>query len=121
MIRGAIIGESLRPGTTLDQPVMRIVKLARCEVPGAAEYQPGVWTMVEFEAPDEVSEPLAQALAGSLLEPGWYADWKNDRQVTVVYPKRVFRYSRGDQAGRAAAQAHGRTVGVPDAQLDWQD
>jgi hypothetical protein len=31
----------------------------------------------------------------------------------------VFRYPRGDAAGRARAQAYGRQAGVPEAQLDW--
>lgn len=38
-----------------------------------------------------------------------------------LFPGKVFRYPRGDQAGRAEAQAHGRSVGVPEPQLDWTD
>jgi hypothetical protein len=36
-------------------------------------------------------------------------------------PGKVFRYPRGDQAGRAEAEAHGRSVNVPEPQLDWTD
>jgi hypothetical protein len=121
VIRGAVIAESLKSGATISGFDMRILRMARFEVPGAAEHQPATWTMVEFEAPDAVSEPLAQALADSLVEPGWYADWKNDQQITVVFPGKVFHYRHGDTEGRAAAQAHGRLVGVPEAQLDWTD
>jgi hypothetical protein len=39
----------------------------------------------------------------------------------VIYPGKVFRYERGDSAGRAEAQAHGRTMGVPEPQLDWSE
>jgi len=31
----------------------------------------------------------------------------------------IFRYPRGDAAGRAQAEANGHTQGVPDDQLDW--
>jgi len=37
----------------------------------------------------------------------------------VVFAGQVFRYPRGDAAGRASAQAYGRQAGVPEAQLDW--
>jgi hypothetical protein len=39
----------------------------------------------------------------------------------VVFPGKIFRYRRGDQAGREEAQARGRSVGVPEQQLDWTD
>jgi hypothetical protein len=38
-----------------------------------------------------------------------------------VFAGKIFRYRRGDQTGRAAAVEYGRTVGVPDHQLDWTD
>jgi hypothetical protein len=60
-------------------------------------------------------------LADSLLSPGWYANWNSDAEATVVFPGKIFRYPHGDQAGRAEAQAHGRSVGVPEPQLDWTD
>jgi hypothetical protein len=31
----------------------------------------------------------------------------------------VFRYPMGDREGRAAAEAHARQHGVPEAQIDW--
>jgi hypothetical protein len=56
---------------------------------------------------------------GALAEPGWYADLHTDRESFVVFSGRVFRYPRGDAAGRAEAEAHARDRGVPEAQLDW--
>jgi hypothetical protein len=60
---------------------------------------------------------LAEAFAGALAQPGWYVDFRSPSETFVVFPGRVFRYPRGD--GRAHAQAHGRQLGVPEAQLDW--
>jgi hypothetical protein len=36
-----------------------------------------------------------------------------------VFPGRVFRYPRGDQASRAQAQAYGRQLAIPEPHLDW--
>jgi hypothetical protein len=121
VIRGAILAESLNPGTGFDGHGMRIIRWARYEVTDAAGHQPPIWTLIEFEAPESSSEPLASELADILLSPGWYANWNSDTEATVVFPGKIFRYPRGDQDGRAAAQAHGRSVGVPEPQLDWTD
>jgi hypothetical protein len=120
-IRGGILAESLNPGTGFDGNGMRVIRCSRYEVSGAAEYQPLVWTLIEFEAPASSSDALASQLAASLLSPGWYANWNSDTEATVVFPGKIFHYPRGDQAGRQQAQAHGRSVGVPEPQLDWTD
>jgi hypothetical protein len=81
--------------------------------------QPSLWTLITFEIPDSAADPLASALAASLAEPGWYADFRSAARTYVVFPGRVFRYPRGDEAGRAEAVAHGRTLAIPEPQLDW--
>jgi hypothetical protein len=50
VIRGAILAESLKPGTGFYGHGMRITRCARYEVTGAADYQPDIWTLIEFEA-----------------------------------------------------------------------
>jgi hypothetical protein len=121
LIRGVILAESLTPGTAFSGHGMRVIRWSRYEVTGVAPYQPPVWTAIEFEAPAENGAALASELAGCLLSPGWYANWHSDAEATVVFPGRVFRYRRGDLAGRRAAQEHGRECGVPGPQLDWTD
>ena len=37
----------------------------------------------------------------------------------IVFPGRIFRYPRGDEAARAQAQAYGRQLAIPEPQLDW--
>jgi hypothetical protein len=90
---------------------MRITRCARYEVTGAADYQPPIWTLIEFETPVTSSDTLAGELADSLQSPGWYANWNSDAEATVVFPGRIFRYLRGDQAGREEA----RHTAVPSA------
>lgn len=121
VIRGTLLAESLRPGTGFAGHGMRIMRCARYEVSGTADYQPPVWTAIEFEAPTESADALASDFAESLLSPGWYVNWNSDTEATVVFPGKVFRYPRGDAAGRQEAQEHGRCCGVPEPQLDWTD
>jgi hypothetical protein len=82
--------------------------------------QPRAWTFLDFEAADDAADALAQSLARCLLaEGGWYADFTVGNDHVVVFANRIFRYRRGDLAGRAEVVEYGRTVGVPEHQLDW--
>jgi hypothetical protein len=82
--------------------------------------QPPAWTFLDFEAADDAADALAQSLARCLLaEGGWYADFTVGNDHVVVFANRIFRYRRGDLAGRAEVVEYGRTVGVPEHQLDW--
>jgi hypothetical protein len=121
VVRGVILAESLAAGTVLDGHGMRIIRLSRYELSDAAEYQPSVWTAIDFELNEDSAPALADQLAASLLPLGWYVNWSSDAEATVVFPGKIFRYRRGDLAARLAAQEHGRLCGVPEPQLDWTD
>ena len=118
-LRGAIICESLKPGTNLDGYDMRITKWRRYEVPQPADWQPSIWTLIEFETSEDDSDALAMRLSKDLASPGWYANWNTPTQAVVVFPDKIFRYKRGDKAGRKRAQKYGLDCGVPEPQLDW--
>lgn len=122
MVTGTLLAESLQLDTVVEVARLRVRRISRRAVSDSASDQPSTWTFVEFEAEDTVAEPLAECLAGSLLrQGGWYADLTVGADHVVVFAGRVFRYRRGDQTGRAEAQAYGRSVGVPPHQLDWDD
>jgi hypothetical protein len=121
MLRGAIICESLKPGAVLDGYEMRITKWRRYEVPDPAEWQPSIWTLIEFETTEDDSDALAVRLSKDLAYPGWYANWNTERQAVVVFPDKIFRYKRGDKTARKKAQKYGLDCGVPEPQLDWDD
>jgi hypothetical protein len=123
VISGYVIGESLRPGAVFQPQGLRLRKVVRIDVSGSAtDAQPQLWTLVEWEADGEDVAGLADALADA-LEPadGWYADFTAGDERVVVFAGKVFRYRRGDEAGRAEAVAYGRTVGTPEHQLDWKE
>jgi hypothetical protein len=120
MIEGTLIAESIRVGAELEGIGLVIRKVRRSPQGDASAGQPEVWTLIEFEAEERDAEDLADALATVLdQQDGWYADFRTPDETFVVYSGRVFRYPRGDGPGRAEAAAYGRSVGVPEDQLDW--
>lgn len=141
MLTGRIILESLRVGSELRIPGLVTTWIGRQDVSSStAPFQPDVWTLLDFEAPDEAYDALVEGLSGALAAgQGWYADFRigdnasdgdtagdgdtgdgdtGDEHV-VVYAGRVFRYRIGDAASRAEAMEYGRKEGIPEDQLDW--
>jgi hypothetical protein len=117
------LAESLRVGAAIEVPGLAVTRLVRRDVAGSATAaQPLVWTVLEFEAADDVADQLADALAGSLLaEGGWYANFTVGDEHVVVFADRVFRMTRGDRSHGAEIEAYARQVGVPAHQMDWGD
>jgi len=120
-VRGAIICESLKPGTVLEGYQLHVTRWSRFEVSDAAEWQPTTWTLIEFEAAEDESDALGHRLSQDLDSPGWYANLYSESEAVVVFPDRVFRYKRGDRSKRKAAEEYARHCGVPETQLDWDD
>jgi hypothetical protein len=101
---------------------LRVNRIRRSEAGIAAAGQPPQWTMLLFEAPDPEAGRLAECLARCLSSDGGrYANSNTPAEALVVFAEQVFRYPRGDPAGRGRAQEYGRSVGVPEPQLDWED
>ena len=119
MLEGTLIAESLRVGTTLTDLNLTVRKISRYRAGGTTPDQPSIWTTLEFEAEQSDAKELAEVFAQVLDLPGWYVNFQSPAESFVVFPGKIFRYPRGDAAGRAAAQAHGRQLAIPDPQLDW--
>jgi hypothetical protein len=119
-LHGVLIGESIRVGAVLEGVPLTVTRVERV-VAGAAE-QPPVWTIVSFEAADASVDQLAEKLA-AVIEPrhGWYCDFHSDSEVIVVFAQRIFRYFRGDGVARKRVVEYARSLGVPEAQLDWAE
>jgi len=122
MVPGYVLAESMRPGACLAGLPLTLTKVERTAVASATVDQPAVWTTVEFTFPEDASEHVANALAGVLDEHGgWYSHFNTGGETFVIYAHRIFRYPSGDAAKRAEAEEHGRSVGVPEPQLDWDE
>jgi hypothetical protein len=119
-LAGTLIAESLRVRSVLEDIPLTVAKISRSDLGDVAAGQPRTWTFIEFEAADQDAERLANALEGVLEHAcGWYCDFHNDQETFVVFAGRTFRYPRGDESGRGEAAEYARSVGVPEAQLDW--
>jgi hypothetical protein len=119
-LMGGLIAESLHIGSVLEGLSLRVTRISRADVGDVDAGQPRTWTFLDFKAAEEDAEALASTLERVLeRKGGWYCDFRNDADTWVVFAGRTFRYARGDVAGRAAAAEHGRSVGVPEPQLDW--
>lgn len=122
MLEGVLIAESLRVGAQLTGVPLQITKLTRIEMTSVADDQPRRWTLLDFTAAELEAQRLADQLASCLSSTGgWYTDFHTATDTFVIFANKVFRYPRGQAEGRRAAQDYGRTVGVPEQQLDWRD
>ncbi len=121
MIRGTLVCESLRVGSSLDGLDWTIRSIRRVNVASASDDQPARWTLFDFEVADDAAERLAEQLSAVLDEPGWYVDYSTATEKFIVFAGRVFRYPLGSAAGRQEAADYARSKGVPEAQLDWPE
>jgi hypothetical protein len=117
---GTLVAESLRAGAELDAP-LAARRVRRVDAGDPLAGQPVVWTLFEFVVPEEFADRLIAELTEA-LEPGpWYCDLASDKETVVVFAGRIFRYPRGNGDGRAEVEAHARSVGIPEEQLDWPE
>lgn len=105
VLTGRLLAESLRVGADLAIDDLRVVRLGRHDVSestlpgaepsdsdpdapvGATDAQPQIWTFVDFEAPEEQADALAQAIADALeTATGWWADFIVGEDHVVVSP-----------------------------------
>ena len=122
MVLGYVLVEGMRSSARLEGLPLTLTKIERYAVASATPDQPSVWTTVEFTFPEDASEQVANAVADVLDEHGgWYSHFNTGGETFVIYAHRIFRYSSGDGAKRAEAAEYGRSVGVPEPQLDWDE
>jgi hypothetical protein len=118
--KGVIIAESLA-----DPAVLADVTIVKTRVEPVTERHqtPWItrWTMHVVEIPAARAEAVARRLAGAIdaTRGAWYADFKNDSSHYVVFAARVFRVPRDEPAAYEEPKAHGRSLGIPEHQLDF--
>lgn len=118
MLTGLLLKESLSEVSVLDR--LNITKTETWNITNAAEFQPEVWTAVSFEVDDADADSVVEELSRA-LQPQWYIDARWNEWVFVIFPQHVFKYRRGDQAGKTEAQNYALSIGIPPSQVDWGD
>ena len=114
---GVIIEESLRHRGCLR--ILRIQHTRVVDIAQPAPGQPDSWTVTDFEIDNSDASTLATSLSHCLIAGPWYVDFNNGEKTYVVFAGRIFSYERGDAAGLEEARVFARSVGVPEAQIDW--
>jgi len=119
---GGLLAESLAEDAVLDGVPLTVTKVFRAAVGDTTAGQPREWTFIEFSVPASLVDTFAESLSRALRpQGGWYCDFHSDSEVIVVFRGRVFKYPTGDPTRRAEVEDYARSVGVPEAQLDWPE
>jgi len=117
MLTGLLLKESLQDENDLD--LVRVTKTEVWDVTNAAPSQPEVWTALIFEAEEQRADEIAAAFSHALKPEGWYLNFSFDDQLYVIFPRKVFKYLRGNQRVHQQAIRFGRALNIPESQLDW--
>jgi hypothetical protein len=119
-IAGVLIAESLRTGARLEGVTLTVRRIARDDDGDTDAGQPLTWTFIEFEAPLDEAEKLAAALSRALDKRlGWYCDFRSPTETFVVFANAPG--TDAETGRRSEAEAHARSMGVPESQLDWPE
>ncbi len=119
MLKGVIIKESLTDENVLGG--LSVTSTKAVDIDNPAPDQPNVWNMVYFEVAEPDAGILAEKFSRALRAGTWYIDFKSEQEIYVVFLGKVFHYQRGDSVMRKEAQAYGRSLGIPEKQLDWKE
>lgn len=105
VVRGVIVENSLRDKSVLEKLTITQTR------------QEGDWVLHDVET----TEAQALLVQDVINDGPWYVHfWKEGGEdIIVVFKDKVFRITRGDQETWKEAVAHGRSLGIPDAQLDF--
>jgi hypothetical protein len=88
---GALIGESLRVGASLEGVPIVVDKVVRADCGDVAVGQPLTWTFIEFQVAVEEVDAWAAKLSAVLDErQGWYCDFRSpEARCPVDHGQRI--------------------------------
>ncbi len=116
---GVLLKESLKDNAILGSLV--ITKEEKWDVNNATEDQPKQWTALYYEGKGTDAVEIANELSKSLQEGKWYTNFSTNDKEFIIFPGKVFTYEKGDSSSATAAKEHGRSIGIPESQLDWDE
>jgi hypothetical protein len=105
MYKGTIIENSLN-----DRSILSKVQIQNTS-------QAGSWILHDILADEEIIPELSESLADG----AWYIHlWKPGKdEVKVIFKNKVFDIKFSDKSSWAEAVAYGKSIGIPDEQLDF--
>jgi len=119
MYRGLLLKESLESVDLLKDEDIKISRIENWDVGDrAADFQPDTWTAVFIEGKVENIERVARKISKTIL-PKWYANLSDEYTEFVIFRNKIFKHKKGDKADAREAIEYGKSVGIPEYQLDW--
>ena len=119
MYTGLILKESLENVEVLKDDKITISKEETWNVGGnAVNWQPKVWTAIYVKGNDKDIKDVAVIISNSILDK-WYANLSDSTTEYVIFQKKIFSYLKGTNKTKQEAIDYGKSVGVPEHQLDW--
>ena len=119
--KGTIIEESL-----INAKVLEKAKILSTEVEQATESfkTPWLtkWTLHTVEVAEdeagEIAKEISEVIDESHDHP-WYADYKNNEWHYIIFPHKIFKIRRDDDAGYKEVGEYGISLGIPAHQVDF--
>jgi len=116
---GLILKESLKSDDILKDKEIKVSKIESWELGDkAADFQPDTWTAVFIEGAEKDIEQVARKISKAIL-PKWYANLSNETTEFVIFHNKIFKHQKGNKEEAEEAREYGRSVGIPERQLDW--
>jgi hypothetical protein len=119
LYKGLILKESLGSVDVLIDDRIIITKEEIWKVGRrAVDWQPKVWTAIYVEGAAKDIEDIAFIVSNSILDK-WYANLSDSTTEYVIFHKKIFSYTKGNDDTKQEAKNYGKSIGVPGHQLDW--
>ena len=119
MYTGLILKESLKDIDLLEDRDIKVSKIENWKLGNrAADFQPNTWTAIFIEGLEANMEQVAAKISKAIL-PRWYANLSDVNTEFVIFHNKIFKHKKGDREDAKEAIEYGRSVGIPEHQLDW--
>lgn len=116
---GLLLKESLEDEGVLD--LVNITKTETWDVDNVDDWQPKVWTAIYFKGDEKQIDDIAQKMSQA-IKPRWYLNISiennNKKTEYVIFRNKTFKYEKGDKEKSKQAKEYGRSLGIPESQLD---
>ncbi|HIH10656.1 TPA: hypothetical protein HA241_00525 [Candidatus Woesearchaeota archaeon] len=116
---GVIIEESLELKEVLHR--VKIIK-TKVEKVTPEHKTPWIkkWTLHTIQIKGDQAETVAKELSRSLdSKHNWYADFKNDEYHYIIFRDEIFKVDRSKPEQYNGVTKYGKTLGIPNYQLDF--
>jgi hypothetical protein len=116
---GLIVKESLKNHRILEDKDIKVLRIEEWVLgERAADFQPATWTAIYIEGSEENIEQVSKKISKVMLK-RWYANLSNDLTEFVIFHNKIFKHKRGDKEDAQKAIKYGKSIGIPEHQLDW--